>query len=151
MINNSIKVWFYHLTTYNCIKIIAKKLILKCNDISLKSTFKMKKVGNNSFARYYQRTKNRYKRGFERYQILSEQEKEKNRQHSHERSSRTWKKGWFSTACNFQSMKSSVELNSLLSKFFRYIIWLLHQLIIRDTGRLANEAFMSNPIVSSKQ
>ena len=49
----------------------------------------MKKVGNNSFARYYQRTKNRYKRGFERYQILSEQKKEKNRQHSHERSSRT--------------------------------------------------------------
>ena len=27
------------------------------------------------------------------------------------------------TVCNFQSMKSSVELNSLLSKFFCYITW----------------------------
>ena len=46
----------------------------------------------------------------------------------------------------FQSMKSPVELNSLLSKFFCYIAWLLYQLIRRETGRLANEAFMSNPI-----
>ena len=28
---------------------------------------------------------------------------------------------------------------------------LLHHLIRRDTGRLASEAFTSNPIVSSKQ
>ena len=48
-------------------------------------------------------------------------------------------------------MKSLVELNSLLSKFFRYITWLLNQLIRRDTGQIANEAFTSNPIVSSKQ
>ena len=27
------------------------------------------------------------------------------------------------SVCNFQSMKSPVELNSLLSKFFRYITW----------------------------
>ena len=45
------------------------------------------------------------------------------------------------TVCNFQSMKSPMELNSLLSKFFYYITWLLYQLIRRDTGRLANEAF----------
>ena len=48
-------------------------------------------------------------------------------------------------------MKSPVELNSLLSKFFCYIIWLLYQLIRRDTGRLENEAFMPNPIASLKQ
>ena len=53
--------------------------------------------------------------------------------------------------CNFQSMKSPVELNSLLSKFFCYITWLLYQLIRRDTGRVANEVFTSNPIVSLKQ
>ena len=29
--------------------------------------------------------------------------------------------------------------------------WLLYQQIRRDTGQLANEAFTSNPIVSSKQ
>ena len=51
----------------------------------------------------------------------------------------------------FNPWKSSVELNSLLSKFFCYIIWLLYQLIRRDTGRLENEAFTSNPKVSSKQ
>ena len=48
-------------------------------------------------------------------------------------------------------MKSPVELNSLLSKFFCYITWLLYQLIRRDTGQLANETFTSNPIVSWKQ
>ena len=37
-------------------------------------------------------------------------------------------------------MKSPVELNSLLSKFFCYITWLLYQLTRRDTGQLANEA-----------
>ena len=47
-------------------------------------------------------------------------------------------------------MKNPVELNSLLSKFF-YITRLLYQLIRRDTGRLANEAITSNPIVTSKQ
>ena len=55
------------------------------------------------------------------------------------------------TVCNFQSMKSPLELNSLLSKFFCYITWLLYQLIRRDSGRLAHEAFTSNAIVSSKQ
>ena len=55
------------------------------------------------------------------------------------------------SVCNFQSMKSPVELNSLLSKFFCYITWLLYQLIRRDTGRFANEALTSNPIVSSKR
>ena len=55
------------------------------------------------------------------------------------------------SVCNLQSMKSPLELNSLLSKFFCYITWLLYQLIRRDTGRLANEAFTSNPIVSWKQ
>ena len=55
------------------------------------------------------------------------------------------------TVCNFQSMKSLMELNSLLSKFFCYITWLLCQLIRRNTGRLANEVFTSNPIVSLKQ
>ena len=48
-------------------------------------------------------------------------------------------------------MKSPVELNSLLSKFFCYIIWLLYQLIRRDTGLLENEAFTPNPIASLKQ
>ena len=60
-------------------------------------------------------------------------------------------KNWHKTVCNFQSMKCSVELNSLLSKFFCYITWLLYQLIRRDTGRLANEAFTWNPTVSLKQ
>ena len=50
------------------------------------------------------------------------------------------------SVCNFQSMKSPVELNSILSKFF-----LLYYLIRRDSGRLVNEAFTSNPIASSKQ
>ena len=48
-------------------------------------------------------------------------------------------------------MKSPVELNSLLLKFFYYITCLLYQLIRRDTGRLADDAFESNPIASSKQ
>ena len=55
------------------------------------------------------------------------------------------------TVCNFQSMKSPVELNSFLSKLFCCITWLLYQLIRCNTGRLANEALTSNPIVSSKQ
>ena len=44
-------------------------------------------------------------------------------------------------------MKSPVELNSLLLIFFV----MSPGLIRRDTGRLANEASTSNPIVSSKQ
>ena len=51
------------------------------------------------------------------------------------------------TVCNFQTMKSSVELNSLLSKS----PGLLYHLIRRGSGRLENEAFMLNLIVSSKQ
>ena len=48
--------------------------------------------------------------------------------------------------CNFQSMKSTVELNSLFLKFF-YITWFDK----RDTGGLANETFTSNPIISARQ
>ena len=51
------------------------------------------------------------------------------------------------SACNFQSMKSSVEMNSLVLNFFV----ITPGLIRRDTGRLTNEAFTSNPIISSKQ
>ena len=54
------------------------------------------------------------------------------------------------TVCNFQFMKSPLELNSLLSKLF-FSPGLLYHLIRRDTGRLANEAFTSNFIVSSRQ
>ena len=53
--------------------------------------------------------------------------------------------------CKIQSMKSPMELNSLFSKFFCCITWLLYHLIRRDTEPLANKAFKSNPIVSSKQ
>ena len=45
----------------------------------------------------------------------------------------------------------SRDLNTLLSKFFCYVTWLLYQLIRSDTGRLANETFTSSPIVSFKQ
>ena len=62
-----------------------------------------------------------------------------------------WTFVYYKSVCNFQSMKCSVELNSLLSKFYCFITWLLYQLIRRDTGRLTNEALTSNPIVSSKQ
>ena len=48
---------------------------------------------------------------------------------------------------NFQSMKSPVELNSLFLNFFVISTYLFG----RDTGRLANEAFTSNPIVYSNQ
>ena len=48
-------------------------------------------------------------------------------------------------------MKCLVELISLLSKFFVVSPGLLYHLIRRDTGQLTNEAFTSNPIVSSKQ
>ena len=48
-------------------------------------------------------------------------------------------------------MESPVELNSLLSKLFCYITWFIIHLIRPDSGRLANEAFTTNPIASSKQ
>ena len=51
-----------------------------------------------------------------------------------------------SLVCNFQSMKTPVELNS-----FVISPGLLYHLIRRDYGRLANEAFTSNPVVSLKQ
>ena len=41
---------------------------------------------------------------------------------------------WNYTVCNFQSITSPLELNSLLSKLFGYI------LIRRGSGRLVNEA-----------
>ena len=44
------------------------------------------------------------------------------------------------SVCNFQAMKSPMELNSLLSKFFCYITWLV----------ISPEAFTSSPIVFSK-
>ena len=50
----------------------------------------------------------------------------------------------------FHSWKVPRNWN-LVSKFFCYITWLLYQPSRRDTGRLANEAFTSNRIVSSKQ
>ena len=53
------------------------------------------------------------------------------------------------TVCNFQSMKSPVEAFSQNS--FVISPGLLYHLIRRDSGRLANDAFTSNPIVSSKQ
>ena len=53
--------------------------------------------------------------------------------------------------CNFQSMKSSVKLNSLYQNSFVISPGSLYHLIRRDPGRLANEAFTSNPIVSLKQ
>ena len=53
--------------------------------------------------------------------------------------------------CNFQSMKSPVELNNLYENSFVISPGLLHHLIRRDAGRLTNEAFTSNTIVSSKQ
>ena len=51
------------------------------------------------------------------------------------------------SVCNFQSMKSPVEVNSLFLKFICYITWF----DVRDTGGLTNEAFTSNFIISSKQ
>ena len=48
------------------------------------------------------------------------------------------------TVCNFQSMKSPVELNSLFSKFFRWTPGLLYHLIRRDSGRFANKVFQLN-------
>ena len=52
---------------------------------------------------------------------------------------------------NFQSMKITVELNTFSQNSFVVSPGLLCHLIRRDTERLANEAFTSNPIVSSKQ
>ena len=41
-----------------------------------------------------------------------------------------WWKWKFHKVCNFQSIKSPVELNILLSKFSCYITWLLYQLVV---------------------
>ena len=54
------------------------------------------------------------------------------------------------SVCNFQAMKSPMELNSLLSNSFVISPGLLYHLIRRDSAQLANEAFTSSPIVSSK-
>ena len=51
------------------------------------------------------------------------------------------------SVCNFQSMKSPVELNSLFLNFLVISTGLFR----RDTECLANEAFTSNPIVYSNQ
>ena len=51
------------------------------------------------------------------------------------------------SVCNFQYMKSLVELNSLFLKFFCYTSCLMR----RTTGGLANEGFTSNHIVSLTQ
>ena len=48
---------------------------------------------------------------------------------------------------NFQSVKSLVELNSLLLNFFITS----HSLMRNETGGLAKEVYLSNPIASSKQ
>ena len=55
------------------------------------------------------------------------------------------------SVCNFQSMKSPVELNSLYQYSFVILPDMLQYMIRHETGRIANEAFTSNPIVSSKQ
>ena len=49
--------------------------------------------------------------------------------------------------CNFQSIKRPVELNTLLLKFFCHVTWFDEEW----HGGLANETYLSNPIVSSKQ
>ena len=54
---------------------------------------------------------------------------------------------WENLVCNFQPIKGPVEFNSLLLKFFV----MSRGLTRSDTGGLANEAYLSNPIVSSKQ
>ena len=53
---------------------------------------------------------------------------------------------YHASVCNFQSMKFFCNQNS-----FVISPGLLYHLIRGNTGRLANEAFASNPIVSSKQ
>ena len=47
--------------------------------------------------------------------------------------------------CNFQSMKSPMKLNNLLLRYFCCINWFDKS----DTGGLANEDYLLNPIVSS--
>ena len=54
------------------------------------------------------------------------------------------------SVCNFQSMKTPVELNSYENSFV-LPPGLLYHLVRHDYGRLANEAFTSNPLVSLKQ
>ena len=48
-------------------------------------------------------------------------------------------------------MESPVELNSFYQNYFVISPGSLYHLIRRGSRRLANEAFMSNPIVPSKQ
>ena len=48
-------------------------------------------------------------------------------------------------------MKSPVELNSLYQYPFLILPDMLQRMIRQETGRIANEVFTSNPIVSSKQ
>ena len=49
----------------------------------------------------------------------------------------------YTAICNFQSMKSRVELNRIAFSENSFVIspGLLYHLITRNTGRLANEAF----------
>ena len=62
-------------------------------------------------------------------------------------SRKSLKKSCFiSLVCNFQSMKSPVELNSLLLKFFCHVTWFDK----REAGGLANETYFSNSILSLK-
>ena len=55
--------------------------------------------------------------------------------------------------CNFQSIKSTVEVPEITFSQNSFVIspGLSYHLIRRDYGRLADETFASNPIVSSKQ
>ena len=52
---------------------------------------------------------------------------------------------------NFQYMKSPVELNSLLSKFFCYISWFVISLDQTRLWTTCKRGLYVNPIVSSKQ
>ena len=45
------------------------------------------------------------------------------------------------TACNFQSMKSFMDLNSLFSKFFCYITWF----IITAVQNVTNKILLRDP------
>ena len=55
------------------------------------------------------------------------------------------------SVCNFQSMKSPMELIAFSQNSFVISPGLLHDLIRRENKLLANEAFMSNTIVFLKQ
>ena len=55
------------------------------------------------------------------------------------------------SVCKLQSMKIPWNLITFSQNSFAISPSLLYPLIRSDTGRLANEAFTSNPIVYSKQ